>query len=86
MTSNGAARRLVRGNRGRAQSLRQTRAATRNLRTNRSAEERGTTGILSPDEGDREPDLGTELRYTTTGTGIPRFTVTSSDTEDAGLV
>lgn len=80
MNSPGATRRLVRGNRGRAQALRQAKT-----RKGISAENPGGEGKRG------KPDLATmtqvvgnltsepELRFTATGTAITRFTVASND-------
>ena len=86
MTTNGAARRLVCGNR-----VSPVVAANQGPR-------RGTYGPTGPPRkggqlgsAAQTKSIGSmtsepESRYTTTGTGITRFTVTSSDTEDASLV
>ena len=80
MTSPGAARRLVRGNRGRAQSLRQAKT-----RKGKSAEDPGGEGKRGkPDLAAKTQVVGNltsepELRFTATGTAITRFTVASND-------
>jgi single-strand DNA-binding protein len=80
VTSTGATRRLVRGNRGRAQSLRQTKP-----RKEQPADQPGGQGMRGqPGSAARTKKVGNltaepELRYTATGTAITRFTVASND-------
>jgi single-strand DNA-binding protein len=82
VTSNGATRRLVRGNRGRAQSLRQTNSreeepADQPCGQGKRSRSGSVVQITTVGNLTAEP----ELRYTATGTGITRFTVASNDRE-----
>ncbi len=80
MTSTGAARRLGRGNRGRAQSLRHTKP-----RKEQPADQAGGEATRGqPGSAARTKKVGNltaepELRYTATRTPITRFTVASND-------
>jgi single stranded DNA-binding protein len=80
VTSTGATRRLVRGNRGRAQSLRQT-----TTRKEQPAVQPGGQGMRGqPGTAARMETVGNltaepELRYTATGTAMARFTVASNN-------
>jgi single-strand DNA-binding protein len=79
VNSPGAPRRLVRGNRGRAQSLRQTKT-----RKEQSADQQGGQGREQSGSSARTKTVGNltaepELRYTATGTAITRFTIASND-------
>jgi single-strand DNA-binding protein len=80
VTSTGATRRLVRGNRGRAQALRQTKP-----RKEQPADQPGDRVQRGqPGSAARTKKVGNltaepELRYTATGIAITRFTVASND-------
>jgi single-strand DNA-binding protein len=82
VSATGAARRLARGDRGRAQSLRQT-----NARKGQPADQPGGQGKRGqPGSAARAQTVGNltaepELRYTATGTAITRFTLASKDRE-----
>lgn len=80
MTGGSAERRLVRGNRGRAKSLRQTKT-----RKEKFAEDSGGQGTRGkPDSAAKTQTVGNltsepELRYTAEGTATTRFTVASNE-------
>jgi single stranded DNA-binding protein len=82
VTGGSAERRLVRGNRGRAQSLRQTTSREEEPADQPSGHGRWSRSgsvvqITTVGNLTAEP----ELRYTATGTGITRFTIASNDRE-----
>ena len=82
MTNNGATRRLVRGNRGRAQSLRQTKSREEEPADQSSGQgKRSRSGSVVQITRVGNLIAEPELRYTATGTGITRFTVASNDRE-----
>jgi single-strand DNA-binding protein len=80
MTSTGATRRLVRGNRGRAQSLRHTKPRKEQPADQPGGEaNRGQPGPAAQTQTVGNLTAEPELRYTATGTAITRFTVASND-------
>jgi single-strand DNA-binding protein len=80
MTSTGATRRLVRGNRGRAQALRQTKSRKEQPADQAGGEaNRGQPGSAARTKKVGNLTAEPELRYTATGTAITRFTVASND-------
>ncbi len=82
MTSTGAAQRLGRGNRGRAQSLRQTTTRKEQPADQPSRQgKRGQPGTAARTETVGNLTAEPELRYTATGTAITRFTVASNGRE-----
>lgn len=82
MTSAGAERRLVSGNRGRAQSLRHTKTARGQLADQLGGEAKsGQPGSVAQTQTVGNLAAEPELRYTATGTAITRFTVASNDRE-----
>jgi single-stranded DNA-binding protein len=82
VTSKGATRRLVRGNRGRAQSLRQTKSRGEEPVDQPSGQgKRSRSGSVVQTTTVGNLTAEPELRYTATGTAITRFTVASNDRE-----
>ena len=82
MTSKGATRGLVRGNRGRAQSLRQTKSRGEEPADQPSGQgKRSQSGSVVQTTTVGSLTAEPELRYTATGTAITRFTVASNDRE-----
>jgi single-strand DNA-binding protein len=80
VTSTGATRRLVRGNRGRAQSLRQTKTRKEQPADQAGGEaNRGQPGPAAQTHTVGNLTAEPELRYTATRTPITRFTVASND-------
>lgn len=79
MTSTGAERRLVRGNRGRAQSLRQTKTREGQPAVQSGGRGRsGQAGSVAQTQTIGNLTAEPELRYTATGTAITRFKVASN--------
>ena len=82
MTSTGAERRLVRGNRGRAQSLRHTKTARGQLADHLGGQAKsGQPGSVAQTHTVGNLTAEPELHYTATGTAITRFPVASDDRE-----
>lgn len=82
MTSAGAERRLVSGNRGRAQSLRHTKTAKGQLADQPGGQAKsGQLGSVAQTQTVGNLTAEPELRYTATGTAITRFTVASNKRE-----
>jgi len=82
VTGGSAERRLVRGNRGRAQSLRRTKSREEEPADQSSGQgKRSRSGLVVQITTVGNLTAEPELRYTAAGTGIARFTVASNDRE-----